>query len=118
MFPSLVDLFKLVWPYIKEFGFKDVDVKKVVSENKTLAYLTFCCFIVFICFLSAVDQANKRMEIAFEDKKILEENKQQILTLKEENVELRNQLTVNDASNVDISTRLQRLSEFKDGTTQ
>lgn len=58
---ALVKLIKLLYPFLQEFGLKEVNIKQFIIKNKTLSYLLCMCFLLFMMFLYAIEQAHLRM---------------------------------------------------------
>lgn len=54
-------LIKLLYPFLQEFGLKEVNIKQFIIQNKTLSYLLLMCFLLFMMFLYAIEQAHLRM---------------------------------------------------------
>lgn len=58
---TLVKLFRLLYPFLQEFGLKEVNIKAFILHNKTLSYLLATCFLMFVMFIYALEQAHLRM---------------------------------------------------------
>ena len=58
---TFIKLFKLVYPFIQEFGLKEINIKQFILTNKTISYLLLVCFLMFMLFLYAIEQAHLRM---------------------------------------------------------
>lgn len=58
---AILKLIELLYPFIKEFGLKDVNIKEFISKNKSLSYLLLICALLFIMLLYALEQANMRL---------------------------------------------------------
>lgn len=58
---TLINLFKLLYPFLQEFGLKEVNIKAFIVQNKTISYLMFACLLLFFMFLYALEQAHLRM---------------------------------------------------------
>ena len=59
---AILKLIELLYPFIKEFGLKDVNIKEFISKNKSLSYLLLICALLFIMLLYALEQANMRLQ--------------------------------------------------------
>ena len=83
---TLVKLIKLLYPFVQEFGFKEVNIKQFIIQNKTISYLLLVCFVMFIMFIYALEQAHIRMlnRPIFLDK---QNELQQIIIKKDEQLE-------------------------------
>lgn len=58
---ALIKLFRLLYPFLHEFGIKEVNIKAFIIQNKTLSYLMMICILLFIMLMYAVEQAHLRM---------------------------------------------------------
>lgn len=58
---DLIKLFQLLYPFIHEFGIKEVNIKAFIAQNKTLSYLMMICILLFVMLLYALEQAHLRM---------------------------------------------------------
>ena len=58
---EIVRLLKLLYPFLQEFGLKEVNIKKFILDNKSLSYMFLMCLILFGVFTYAVEQAHLRM---------------------------------------------------------
>lgn len=58
---TLLDLIKLLYPFLQEFGLKEINIKKFIVQNKTISYLLMICFLLFTLQLYALEQAHTRM---------------------------------------------------------
>ena len=58
---ALIELFRLLYPFLLEFGIKEVNVKAFIAQNKTLSYLMMICILLFIMLVYALEQAHLRM---------------------------------------------------------
>lgn len=73
---ALIKLFRLLYPFLLEFGIKEVNIKAFIAENKTLSYLMLVCLLLFTMLVYALEQAHLRMLyriVLIEEKVVLQE---------------------------------------------
>ena len=58
---EIVRLLRLLYPFLQEFGLKEVNIKKFILDNKSLSYMFLMCLILFAVFTYALEQAHLRM---------------------------------------------------------
>lgn len=58
---EIVRLLRLLYPFLQEFGLKEVNIKKFILNNKSLSYMFLMCLILFGVFTYALEQAHLRM---------------------------------------------------------
>ena len=58
---EIVRLLRLLYPFLQEFGLKEVNIKKFIMDNKSLSYMFLMCLILFTIFTYALEQAYLRM---------------------------------------------------------
>lgn len=59
--PGLIKLFKLLYPFLQEFGLREVNLRQFIANNKTMSYMFLMCMILFVLFIYALEQAHLRM---------------------------------------------------------
>ena len=63
---GLIKLFKLLYPFLQEFGLREVNLRQFIANNKTMSYMFLMCIILFILFIYALEQAHLRMVVTKE----------------------------------------------------
>ena len=58
---TLIKLFKLLYPFLQEFGLREVNLRQFIANNKTMSYMFLMCFILFLLLIYALEQAHLRM---------------------------------------------------------
>lgn len=58
---TLIKLFKLLYPFLQEFGLREVNLRQFIANNKTMSYMFLMCFIIFLLLIYALEQAHLRM---------------------------------------------------------
>lgn len=82
---AISDIIKLLIPFIKEYGISRVDILESIRKNKFAWGICFCTLIMFSCVLYAVDQANTRMAIQLTQQDQIEDLKDKIAILENNN---------------------------------
>lgn len=59
---TLVRLLKLLYPFLQEFGLKEVNIREFIARNKTLSYMLLICILMFVMFIYALEQAHLRLQ--------------------------------------------------------
>lgn len=73
---ALIKLFRLLYPFLLEFGIKEINIKTFIAQNKTLSYLLLVCLLLFTMLVYALEQAHLRMLyriVLVEEKVVLEQ---------------------------------------------
>lgn len=58
---TLIKLFKLLYPFLQEFGLREVNLRQFIANNKAMCYMFLMCVILFVMFVYALEQAHLRM---------------------------------------------------------
>lgn len=58
---ALIRLFRLLYPFLQEFGLREVNLRQFIANNKTMSYMFLMCFILFLLLIYALEQAHLRM---------------------------------------------------------
>lgn len=58
---NIVQALKEIWPYIQEFGFKEINLKAFIANNRAISYLLITCFLLFGLYVYAIEQAYLRL---------------------------------------------------------
>lgn len=58
---TFIKLFKLLYPFLQEFGLREVNFRQFIANNKAMCYMFLMCVILFLLFIYALEQAHLRM---------------------------------------------------------